>query len=251
MGAKIISVHSFRGGTGKSNFSANLCYLLAKAGKRVCAVDMDIQSPGIHVLFQHERAERGRSLNDYLWGSCPIDKVPVDVSERLGLPAGRLHLLPCSMDMADIARILKQGYDIAALAKGLSEVRKSLALDYMVVDTHPGLDEETLMAISISDFLFILIRPDSQDYQGASVTVEIAKRLNVPSPYLVMNRARGGAQAEPALREKLDKAFGCAVGGLLPDCPELAELGSGGLLAMRSPGSAWVAGLEKITKLLS
>ena len=47
----IISVHSFRGGTGKSNTTANISALLAVDGARVGVVDTDIQSPGIHVLF--------------------------------------------------------------------------------------------------------------------------------------------------------------------------------------------------------
>ena len=48
---KIISVHSYRGGTGKSNLVANLATNLALQGKRVASIDIDIQSPGIHILF--------------------------------------------------------------------------------------------------------------------------------------------------------------------------------------------------------
>ena len=47
--SKIISIHSFRGGTGKSNTCANVTTLLAAQGMRVGVVDTDIQSPGIHV----------------------------------------------------------------------------------------------------------------------------------------------------------------------------------------------------------
>jgi MinD-like ATPase involved in chromosome partitioning or flagellar assembly len=42
---KIISIHSFRGGTGKSNDDANLSLLLADQGLRVGIVDTDYQSP--------------------------------------------------------------------------------------------------------------------------------------------------------------------------------------------------------------
>ena len=55
--AQIISIHSFRGGTGKSNTTANIAALLAAGGRRVGVVDTDIQSPGIHVLFRHGRGE--------------------------------------------------------------------------------------------------------------------------------------------------------------------------------------------------
>ncbi|MGA1366766.1 MAG: P-loop NTPase, partial [Ilumatobacteraceae bacterium] len=62
----VISVHSFRGGTGKSNTTSNLASQLAVAGYRVAVVDTDIQSPGIHVLFGfNDNLEN--TLNDYLW----------------------------------------------------------------------------------------------------------------------------------------------------------------------------------------
>lgn len=41
----IVSVHSYRGGTGKSNTTANLAALLAAEGRRVGVIDTDLQSP--------------------------------------------------------------------------------------------------------------------------------------------------------------------------------------------------------------
>ena len=70
--AKIISIHSYRGGTGKSNLTANLAVCLASSGKRVAVVDTDIQSPGIHMLFGLEDTTGLRTLNDYLWERCPV-----------------------------------------------------------------------------------------------------------------------------------------------------------------------------------
>ena len=70
--SQIISIHSFRGGTGKSNSTANLSAMLASLGKRVAVVDTDIQSPGVHILFGMEEEEIKYSLNDYLWGNCSI-----------------------------------------------------------------------------------------------------------------------------------------------------------------------------------
>ncbi len=59
---KIISTHSFRGGTGKSNVTANLAVLVAKANYRVGVIDTDIQSPGIHVLFNFKQEPGCRCL---------------------------------------------------------------------------------------------------------------------------------------------------------------------------------------------
>ena len=92
--SQIISIHSYRGGTGKSNLTANLATLLAKAGHRVGIIDTDIQSPGVHVIFALKPSEVTLALNDYLWGRCRIDEAAHDVTalKRVGEELGRrLH----------------------------------------------------------------------------------------------------------------------------------------------------------------
>ena len=80
---KVVSIHSFRGGTGKSNTTANVAAQLALAGNKVAVVDTDIQSPGIHVLFGFAEDAVGNSLNDYLHGTCSITDAAYDFSETL------------------------------------------------------------------------------------------------------------------------------------------------------------------------
>lgn len=246
MNGKIVSVHSFRGGTGKSNISANLAYMLAKSGKRVCVIDTDIQSPGIHMLFKLETPGEGKTLNDFLWGNGNIEKAAEDVSAGLGLPPRSLFLIPCSINMGDITRILKHGYDIATLSKGFKDIRQNLDLDYLIVDTHPGLDEETLLAISISDALLVVLRPDQQDFQGTSVTVEIARRLKVGKCFLIMNRLLTDWHKSAEMRQKMVEAFNCEVAAILPESHDLAKLGSGSLLAHVGHDSGWVKELSKV-----
>jgi septum site-determining protein MinD len=178
---QIISVHSYRGGTGKSNITANLATLLAANGRRVGVVDTDIQSPGIHILFGLDEADMRHSLNDYLWGTCHIKETAHDVTARLSQEIiGKVLLIPSSMKPGDIARVLREGYDVGVLRDGFQELIEALKLDALMIDTHPGLNEETLLSIAISDALAIVLRPDQQDYQGTSVTVEVARKLDVP-----------------------------------------------------------------------
>src|SRR5689334_10585008 len=92
---KIIAVHSFRGGTGKSNVTANLAALLAARGQRVGVVDTDIQSPGIHVLFGLRGEEIEHSLNDYLWGKISITRTAHRVLGDEG--SGEVYLIPASV----------------------------------------------------------------------------------------------------------------------------------------------------------
>ena len=169
----IISVHSFRGGTGKSNTTANVAALLAGEGRNVGVVDTDIQSPGLHVLFGLDEEKIVHSLNDYLWGKCDIAQTAHDATPHLGSDNnGKLFLIPSSIRAGEIARVLREGYDVSLLNDGFQDLIRELKLDVLIIDTHPGLNEETLLSIAISNVLAIILRPDQQDYQGTSVTVE-------------------------------------------------------------------------------
>ncbi len=112
--AIIVSVHSFRGGTGKSNTTANLAVLLAQQGRRIGVIDADIQSPGIHVLFGVAGDEIGASLNDFLWHGRPITEIAREVTPDRANIAGRIHLIPSSMEPGEIARVLREGLRRAA-----------------------------------------------------------------------------------------------------------------------------------------
>jgi MinD-like ATPase involved in chromosome partitioning or flagellar assembly len=232
----IISIHSFRGGTGKSNTTANIAALLAKKGHRVGVVDTDIQSPGIHILFNMNEEDMQYSLNDYLWGKCEIQQATYDVTPNLnGEVQGKIFLIPSSIKAGEIARILRQGYDVGILNDGFQEIIEKHALDYLLIDTHPGLNEETLLSIAISDSLIVVLRPDQQDYQGTSVTIEVARRLEVPGMMLVVNKVPAGFETEE-VREYVEGIYDCQVAAVLPHSEEMMMLASGGIFILQYPG---------------
>jgi MinD-like ATPase involved in chromosome partitioning or flagellar assembly len=233
--SKIVSIHSFRGGTGKSNTTANLATLLAADGLRVGMIDTDISSPGIHVLFGLEESDIKASLNDYLWGQCEIEEAAQEVTARVGVPLkGKLFLVPSSMRPGDIARVLREGYDVGLLNDGYERLLEKLKLDVLVIDTHPGLNEETLLSIAISDALVIILRPDSQDYQGTAVTVEVARKLDVQRLLLVVNKVPSSFDTA-AVKARVEKAYNSEVAGVLPHSDEMMTLASSGIFVLRYP----------------
>ena len=48
---KVVTFYSFKGGTGRTMALANVAWLLASSGKRVLAVDWDLESPGLYRYF--------------------------------------------------------------------------------------------------------------------------------------------------------------------------------------------------------
>jgi septum site-determining protein MinD len=251
--AKIISTHSFRGGTGKSNTTANLAVLVARAGFRVGVIDTDIQSPGIHVLFQLDEGTIKKSLNDFLWKRCRIEEAAYDVTARcIGNVAPdafrpRVFLIPSSLRTGEIARILREGYDVALLNDGLQDAVRQLKLDYLFIDTHPGVNEETLLSIAVSDMLLLIVRPDKQDFQGTAVAVELARKLEVPKMMLVVNKVAPDTNLQE-LRDKVQTMYQAEVAAVLPLNVEMVRLASGEIFTNRYPEHPFSQGLEAVVK---
>jgi len=231
----IISIHSFRGGTGKSNTIANIATLLAAMGRRVGVIDADIQSPGIHILFGLEGDRITTSLNDYLWHGRDIKDTALDVTHNLGPGIqGRIYLIPSSIKPGEISRVLREGYDAQKLAQGFHKLIDELKLDNLLIDTHPGLNEETLLSIVLSDALVIIMRPDKQDYEGTGITVEVARQLEVPAMLLVVNKTPSIFDPE-AVKRKVEQAYNCEVAAVLPHSDEMMSLASEGIFVLRYP----------------
>jgi MinD-like ATPase involved in chromosome partitioning or flagellar assembly len=247
----IISVHSFRGGTGKSNFTANIATALAMNGKRVGIIDTDIQSPGIHILFGLEDAAKlDYALNDYLWGNCSIEQATYNVTANAGASvSGQVFLIPSSIKPGEIARVLKDGYEVRRLHQGIRDIIQKLNLDVLMIDTHPGLNEETLLSFALSNVLVIVMRPDKQDYQGTGVTMSVARRLKINRLMLILNKVPAALDFAQ-LKQDAEHTYDCEVAAVLPHSDEMMMLASEGIFVTRYPDHDFSARLHAVAKLL-
>jgi len=232
---KVVSIHSYRGGTGKSNFTANLATTVAMQGFRVGVVDTDLPSPGIHNIFDLDLEKAPKTLNSYLWGEAPIEATGYDVTDAAGITnQGTLLLVPSSVKPDDIAKVLKNGYDVKLLNDGFRQLVKGLELDYLFIDTHPGLSKETFLSIAISHVLVLILRPDKQDYQGTAVTMDVARQLNVRKMLLAINKAYRSLNRE-VLKQKVEETYGTPVAGIFPLSEDVVQLASEGVFCTRFP----------------
>jgi MinD-like ATPase involved in chromosome partitioning or flagellar assembly len=223
---------------------------MAMRGLRVGVVDTDIASPGIHVLFGLSEENMRHSLNDYLYGKCAIEDTAHNVTSNLKVPIeGEIFLIPSSIKAGEIARFLREGYDVGLLNDGFHDLLDNLELDVLMIDTHPGLNEETLLSIAISDALAIILRPDQQDYQGTSVTVEVARKLDVPRMYLIVNKLP--AVFDPvAVKNQVEQTYHCDVAAVLPHSDEMMALMSAGIFALHYPDHPITKSLVRVVDLL-
>lgn len=244
----IVSVHSFRRGTGKSHLTANLAALLAVEGRRVGVMDTNLQSSSLHILFGLDGATP--TLNDYVWGWCEIHEAAHDVTQNLRSDlAGRVYLVSGSTELPDIARSLREDFDLNRLNEGFLQLVKRLRLDALFIDTPAGLNEVTLAAFALSQALVVILRPDQQDYQGTSVIVEVARKLRGPRLALVVNEVPHSFDLVEVC-EQVERAYRCPVAAVLPHSDGLMALASGGFFALRHPEHPITADLKRVAAML-
>jgi septum site-determining protein MinD len=120
------------------------------------------------------------------------------------------------------------------LTSGIRELVKTLRLDVLLIDTHPGLNEETLLSIALTHTLLVVMRPDEQDYEGTGVTIRVARRLGVERLLVVVNKLP--ASFDPAqVRAQVETTYGCEVAAVLPHSETLMTLASRHLFVVQYP----------------
>lgn len=249
--SKIVTVHSFRGGTGKSNIASSLAISLAKQGKRVGIVDTDLLSPGMHVLFGLQNKALGRTLNDYLRGDCLLHEAALDMSHCLSQNsmqrAGAIYLVPASPKPSDIMRVAKERYEKESLTDGFRELIDYLDLDFLLIDTRSGVSEETLQAIAVCSLLLVVLRPDYQDYQGTSVVLELARKLSVKEMSLVVNKVLPTFDID-AYCEQLEATYEVPVSRILPFYEDIVQLASSEVFSLRYPHHPLAEAIDAIAQ---
>ncbi|WP_330295368.1 MinD/ParA family ATP-binding protein [Streptomyces sp. NBC_00503] len=209
---QIIVVHSYRGGTGKSSVLANLALLIAGGGRRVGVIDTDIQSPTMDLLF---RLDPGPSLADYLLGRCEIE-----AAAQEAVPG--LYVVPARTGTAALRELMTTGYDVGLLPEGFDRLAVHHDLDVLFLDTHAGLNNESVTAMASADVLMIMARADPIDLLGVEETIALTGRLACRRT-LVMSMAPEGIDREAA-RRRAEEVYCTPLAGILPYVPEMAAL---------------------------
>ncbi|MEM7537881.1 MAG: response regulator, partial [Chloroflexota bacterium] len=243
---QIITVHSFHGGTGKSFVTANLAALLAAGGQRVGMIDTNLQSPGLHALLGRRGHSFSSTLNDFLWQKVDIEQPTYDVTPHLSTEVmGRMWLLPASTEPGEMAQILSQGYDAHMLTDSFRLFAERLHLDVLLIDTHSGMNEEALLAMEMAHTVLLMMRPDVRDYEGASISLQVARRLGMDRIMLLLNQVSSKDNFEE-IRAQAEEAFHCDITEMLPFTEMVANFDGDGMFSMRYPDHVLTVALRRL-----
>ena len=202
---QIVTFYSYKGGTGRTMALANVAWILASSGKRVLAIDWDLESPGLHKFFHPFLDESTVSttngvieiINDYmsaatrpgphaadwhleyarvlphavslLWDYFPGDGCLDFVS------AGRQNrdysAAVCSLDWDNFYDRLGGGQFFRAMREDMKQ-----NYDYVLIDSRTGLsDVADICTVELPDVLVVCFTLNDQSIEGAS---EVARQIN-------------------------------------------------------------------------
>jgi len=245
----IIAFHSYRGGTGKSTLIANFAALLALKGKHIGLLDLDLISPGLGVLFNVDVRKKKCTLNDLLLEKRRLRDAILDLTPKVRGNAGKLYLIPASFNSEDIFRLLRDGYNAQDCIDTIQSFKEEYNLEILFIDTHPGFEEDTLLALASTDLLTIVLRADYQDFIGAKIAVEVGKKLRKDVsllinmvPYHILNNKK-----IYSFIDRIKKSFEAPIMGVIPFYNEVLASMSKGIFALNHPDHSFTLIIDKIT----
>lgn len=184
---KTVTFYSFKGGVGRTLALLNVAVILARAGQRVVAVDMDLEAPGFHRYpaiaptnaeqlgvsdFVLDRLTgRERSIEPYVYRAQDIPGV-----------ADRLHIVPTGRRPRELAEGITKLYsppDERALIFQLFVARLSEELhpDFILFDSRTGLAEiAAVCTVELADAIVALTGLNPQGVDGLADVVGRIRR---------------------------------------------------------------------------
>ncbi len=208
-----IAFHSYKGGTGKTTIASNLSAFLAKKGYKVCLLDLDIYAPSLQTYFE---ITPKKWINDYLYSNAKFEDVITDLSPLItsekerSLPNGKLYVGLCASNKEDFIRLEGGNSDFRKqLFHKLIMFREKLIekynLDYIIIDTSPGVRYWSLNALAIADVFFLTLKMGDIDIEGTKKMVsEIYHSFTEygSKSFLIWNKVAGYCMPQPYKKEE-------------------------------------------------
>ncbi len=248
---RIIAVHSYKGGTGKTLLSVNLAATFVKHGKKVCLLDLDFRAPSLSTILKIEKAECW--FNDYLNGTCKIDKALIDLSDRIN-DEGKLFVglaNPATEAIRDISAKDRK-WEMRALGRLLA-LRNSLlndkSFDYLIFDTSPGLQYSSINAIVSADLVIVATTFDTSDVDGTKRMLRELYDLFEKKTEIVLNKVLydvSSKSGKDEVQTKIKDMYQVPLLGIIPCLCDVTRAEGNIIFAQERPEHPFTKILDEI-----
>lgn len=198
-----ITIHSFKGGTGKSLLALALGYHLSNRGEKVLVIDGDYYAPCFETFFPtHQKVE---PFTTFLTGSCSLKDAIAETKYQ--------NLWACYAPTPSFGQEILQadvkthGQYLKRILEGIKSAHKDLGFDKIIIDNSSGISLMSINYLSCSDQSLMIIRPVRY---GVETTYELISTIyrklkygdpkSVRKDYLVWNQVPLNDEAKIAPR---------------------------------------------------
>jgi len=203
--ARVITVASGKGGTGKTTITANLGIALAKMGLNVTILDADITMAnlelilgmeGLPVTLQNVLAGEASITDAVYEGPCGVKVVPAGVSLE-----GLRKVNPEKLE------------DILGTLLDRTEI--------LLLDAPAGLEKSAVVALATAEEVLLVVNPEISSITDGLKTKYVAERLGTKLLGIVVNRV-ARLSGEIAKKE-IEAIFESNVLVTIPEDPEVRK----------------------------
>ena len=182
----VTTFYSFKGGVGRTMALVNVAVELAQRGRRVLAVDFDLEAPGLDTFNVRRPATTTLGVIDFVHSYLATGQAPhvgefVFESPGVGLNDGRLWIMPAGAHQDSYANTLAQidwgalyeHHDGYLLFEDLKEQWNAVVNpDYVLIDSRTGhTDIAGICTRQLPDSVVILFFPNAQNLRGLTKIV--------------------------------------------------------------------------------
>jgi flagellar biosynthesis protein FlhG len=158
-GLRVIGVVSGKGGVGKTNVTANLAVLAAKAGKRVLVIDGDLGLANIEILYGLRPQV---NLGDVLEGGLTI-------REALAEGPHGVKVLPAGSGLQQLTRLTdEQRFRLVA---ALDEIEDDF--DLILLDAGAGIGDNVMFFVGAAQEALLVVSPEPTSLTDAYATLKV------------------------------------------------------------------------------
>jgi pilus assembly protein CpaE len=175
---QIVTVFAAKGGCGKTTVATNLATSLARDGRRVCLVDLDLAFGDVAIAMQ---LVPSRTIADAL-GLATLDETAVGALVTTHESGVDTILAPVEPGTAEAFS--------STLVGGLLPVLKRM-YDVVVIDTPPAFTDHVLAAFDVTDHFVLLATLDIPALKNLKLTLDTLQMLGYPRErwHVVLNRS--------------------------------------------------------------
>jgi septum site-determining protein MinD len=197
----MMTIHSYRGGTGKTLLSTNLSAAYAKKKEKVCLLDYDLRAPSLLNTFKPPQPKLW--INDFLNGDCEIDECLHEAKPNIFVG----YACPDSEAIRDMMG-KSRSWESNALGRtiGIKKILADQGFNKVIFDTAPGLIYSSINAVIGADVVALVMRMDAVDILGTKEMLKGVYELLDKPTFIVVNMIL--PPQREAFSPILEKTFG-------------------------------------------